>query len=249
MIITRAVIIYYRVSDGLLSIGCPNDEMLKWVPLKVWLSFKGNVDLQSGLIVNVSHIKRAVRQSLDGNSVKCQSQQEIIKWFIATFDNYFDSCVLSLVKLAVGGVDLIVNTENEDMLILTKKYEMAASHRLWNDQWSEERNYQEFGKCANPNGHGHNYLLEVSVEHSVDGIEGRSMDPDNIDAIVDEYVVEKFDHKNLCIDIPELKGKIPTVEMMSIAVWDILKDKFTYGRLANVKIWETQNTFAEYSGC
>lgn len=246
MIITRAVTIFYRVSDGKLAMGCPNDELLKWVPVKVWLSFKGEVDIQSGLIVNVSHIKRAVRQNLAGNEICCVSQHDIIKWFIETFDNYFESCVLSRVQLDIGEVNFTVNAGIKNMLILTRKYEMAASHRLWNDQWSSERNYQEFGKCANPNGHGHNYLLEVSIEHSIDDIENRSMDPDNMDAIVDEFVVEKFDHKNLCLDIPELSGKIPTVEMMSIAVWNILKDKFKFGRLANVKIWETQNTFAEY---
>lgn len=246
MYITRAVKIYYRVSDGLLASRYPASEMLNWLPLKLWLSFEGSVNPESGLIVNVSHIKREVNTRLASAEVFCYSIVDILSWFVASLENCFECCSLAKVCLELDEMSFAVSNKRENMLIITRKYELAAAHRLWNDNWDSGRNYSEFGKCANPNGHGHNYLLEVALACDIAN-DRISIDPADIDQIVNEYVIEQFDHKNLCLDIPAMRGLVPTVENMSIVIWDILNDKFTDARLHNIRIWETGNTYADYS--
>ncbi len=247
MLITRAVKIYYRVSDGMLSCQCPTGELLSWLPVKLWLSFRGQVDPASGLIVNVSHIKREVKARLDGSDVFCSSVYDIIRWVYTALENCFDCCKLVNACLELDDLSFAVSAGSNNMLILTRKYELAAAHRLWNDSWDNDKNYREFGKCANPNGHGHNYTLEVSVACDMTG-DKICIDPTEVDQVVNDTVMEQFDHKNLCLDIPEMQGLVPTVENMSIVIWDILKDKFANAKLHNIRIWETCNTYADYSG-
>ena len=248
MIITRAVKVYYRVSDGRLSISNSEGNLLNYIPIKLWLSFKGKVDHSSGLIVNVSHIKTMVRSHLAANEVYCKSIYDILVWASNSFKQYFDNCLLEQIVMDFDDHQFSINTGSIDMLIITRKYELAAAHRLWNDQWSQDKNYLEFGKCANPNGHGHNYTLEVSVKCSASHTDNAGYDVERIDQIINDNVIEKLDHKNLCLDIPEMLGMVPTVENMSVVVWDMLDGKFENGELTNIRIWETQNTYADYAG-
>lgn len=248
MIITRGVKIYYRLADGLIFSGSPGINIMGCLPLKLWLSFAGDVDPASGLIVNVSLIKKAVAMRITDKPVHCHSITEILNWVYSALDGCFDCCKLVNASLEIDD-HAFARTEGEsDMLIITRKYELAAAHRLWNDQWDTEQNFKEFGKCANPNGHGHNYTLEVSVRCPVNnGCPGQSV-PDKLDAIVKEFILEHFDHKNLCLDIPEMKNMVPTVENMSVVIWNILTSHITDITLHNIRIWETANTYADYNG-
>ena len=248
MLITRAVKIYYRASDGKLSSVYSGSNLLEYIPIRLWLSFNGQVNASSGLIVNVSHIKKMVRSYLANHEVYCSSVYDILAWACSSFINVFDNCSLSKVKLEYDDNNYSVDAGCINMLTITRIYELAAAHRLWNDEWGSEKNFQEFGKCANPNGHGHNYTVEVSIQCDNEAVNVNGLDVDQIDAVVDEFVIEKLDHKNLCLDIPEMKGMVPTVENMVVVVWGMLKGKFTHGELTNLRIWETQNTYADYNG-
>ena len=247
MHITRAVKIYYRTSDGHLYLNCHSGNLLEYIPIRLWLTFEGKIDSSSGLIVNVSHIKKMVKEHLEKNEVYCRSIYEILSWSGTSFINYFENCTLRKVSLEYDDHKFTVKTDDLDMLKITRKYELAAAHRLWNDQWESDKNYQEFGKCANPNGHGHNYTLEISVQCRVVNPDD-TVDVVRVDSIVNDCVIEKLDHKNLCLDIPEMKGMVPTVENMSVVVWNMLSSEFEQHELVNVRIWETQNTYADYSG-
>ena len=134
------------------------------------------------------------------------------------------------------------------MMTITKIFEFCASHKLYNLKWDEAKNFVVFGKCANKNGHGHNYTMEVSVRGEVDPESGMIMNAMDLSAIVKESVIAELDHKNLNVDIPWLQGKIPTVEVLLDEIWlhldEILKSSHPQVELFKIKLWETSKIFA-----
>ena len=134
------------------------------------------------------------------------------------------------------------------MVYVTRREVFSSSHRLLNPKFSDDVNEKIFGKCSNPNGHGHNYVLEVVVAGEVDPDTGYVIDLKKLKEIIREFVIEKLDHKNLNMDVDFLIGKIPTVENISIGIWNELKDKLPSGELYSIKIYETENNYAEYRG-
>lgn len=134
------------------------------------------------------------------------------------------------------------------MLYVTRREVFSASHRLFNEKLTDEENDQIFGKCNSPNGHGHNYVLEVVVAGDVDPKTGYVIDLKLLKKIIIEQVIKKVDHTNLNLDVDFLKNKIPTAENIAIGIWNELVDKIPAGRLYSVKIFETENNYAEYKG-
>ncbi len=134
------------------------------------------------------------------------------------------------------------------VVYITRRETFAAAHRLFKQELSDEENLKLFGKCSNPNWHGHNYTLEVIVAGKVDADTGFVMDLKDLKEIVRENVIAKVDHKNLNLDTDFMKGKIPTSENIVIAIWNELEDKITKGKLFSVKLYETENNYFEYKG-
>ncbi|MBI1807177.1 MAG: 6-carboxytetrahydropterin synthase [Ignavibacteria bacterium] len=134
------------------------------------------------------------------------------------------------------------------MVYLTRKEHFCASHRLFNPKFSEKENLELYGKCAYPNGHGHNYELEVTVTGDPDRDTGMIMDLKKLADIVEAEITEKVDHRHLNFDVDFLKGVIPTAENLAMIFWRILCPKITAGRLYSIKVYETPNNFAEYRG-
>jgi 6-pyruvoyltetrahydropterin/6-carboxytetrahydropterin synthase len=131
---------------------------------------------------------------------------------------------------------------------LTRRETFAAAHRLFKPELSDKENYELFGKCSNPNWHGHNYTLEVTVVGGVDPETGFILDIKELKEIMLKNVISKVDHKNLNIDTDFMKGIIPTSENITIAIWGQLVDKITGGNLYSVKLYETENNYFEYKG-
>ena len=131
---------------------------------------------------------------------------------------------------------------------ITRRETFAAAHRLFKQELSDEENQKLFGKCSNPNWHGHNYTLEVIVAGEVDAETGFVMDLKDLKEIVRKHVISKVDHKNLNLDTDFMQGKIPTSENIVIAIWNELEDKITKGKLFSVKLYETENNYFEYKG-
>ena len=123
-----------------------------------------------------------------------------------------------------------------------------AAHRLFRPDWSDQKNDEVFGKCNNPNFHGHNYVLETWVEGEVDSDTGFLIDLKILKEMIRKEVTEKFDHKNLNLDCKEFQNIIPTAENMSIVFWNILREKLDRRYKLTVKLWETENNICEYSG-
>lgn len=136
----------------------------------------------------------------------------------------------------------------QSMIRLSQKFEFSAAHRLHNPKATEEENRRIFGKCNNPHGHGHNYELEVSLRGEPDR-NGVLIDIPEFERIVAATVIDRFDHKNLNIELPEFRELIPTVENIAMTIYRLLKPKFTERRakLASVTVWETPKTWCEYS--
>lgn len=134
------------------------------------------------------------------------------------------------------------------MILLTRKAEFSASHYYWNDAFSPEENLRVFGKCANRNGHGHNYTLEVTVKGSIDAASGFVVDLKELKAVMEKEVVEVYDHRHLNLEVPEFKTTIPTTENIAIAIWRRLDGKIPGATLHRVRIYEMPDLFADYYG-
>lgn len=135
-------------------------------------------------------------------------------------------------------------------MFLTRKAEFSASHICANPQWSAERNRAVYGANANPNGHGHNYVLEVTVAGDPDPITGMVFDLRELKEILNEQVVEPMDHRFLNREVPPFDVVIPTTENLAIEIWNRLRGKINRAnaRLTNVRLYETADLFVDYGG-
>ncbi|HEX4319965.1 MAG TPA: 6-carboxytetrahydropterin synthase [Acidobacteriaceae bacterium] len=137
------------------------------------------------------------------------------------------------------------------MILLTRRATFSASHYYWNSAWPEEQNRAVFGKCANRNGHGHNYTLEVTVTGAVDLVSGFVVDLKWLKDVIEREVVDVYDHRHLNLEVPEFAETIPTTENMAIAIWKRLEAPVTAAggaKLSRVRVYETADIFAEFRG-
>ena len=133
-------------------------------------------------------------------------------------------------------------------LSLTRTVGFHARHRLYRPEWSESRNREVFGKCNNPNWHGHNYRLEVSVHGEIDERTGYVMDLGLLRDIVEREVLARTDHRNFNIDVDYMRGIIPTTENIVVAMWRVLKPVVAPAKLTRLRLWETDNNYVDYDG-
>ena len=133
---------------------------------------------------------------------------------------------------------------------ITRRETFNAAHKLWREEWSDEKNWEVFGKCSNHNWHGHNFELFITVKGVPNPDTGFVINLKLLSELVREHIIEALDHKNLNLDVPFLKGIMASTENMAIAIWDILDPlvKEHGGEMAKIKLVETENNFVEYYG-
>jgi len=136
------------------------------------------------------------------------------------------------------------------MVYVTRREHFNAAHKLWLPEWSEEKNAEVFGKCANPNWHGHNYNLFVTVKGEPNETTGFLMDLKHLSTIIKVNIIDVLDHKNLNLDVAFMKGKMSSTEILAIEIWKILQPLIDNENvnLHCVKLYETDNNFVEYFG-
>jgi 6-pyruvoyltetrahydropterin/6-carboxytetrahydropterin synthase len=136
------------------------------------------------------------------------------------------------------------------MIFLTRRERFNAAHRLFREDFSDEKNLEVFGKCSNPNWHGHNYDLFVTVCGPVDPETGLVINIKILSEIINKYVIEKLDHKNINIEVDFMKGKLASTENMAIGIWEQLISPIAEhnAKIYGVKLCETENNFVEYFG-
>lgn len=131
---------------------------------------------------------------------------------------------------------------------VTRRVHFSAAHRLHNPEFSDERNREIFGLCNNPNWHGHNYELDITVEGEVEPSTGYVMDLKRLRDVVEETVLVDVDHRNLNVDVPWMAGVIPSTENLVVAIWRRLAPAISDGRLVRLVLWETPRNYVEYTG-
>jgi len=137
------------------------------------------------------------------------------------------------------------------MIFLTRRATFSASHYYWNPEWTEEQNRAVFGRCANRNGHGHNYTLEVTVAGEPDPVTGFVVDLKWLKEVMEREVLSAYDHRHLNLETPEFRSRIPTTENIAIAAWQRMEPAIAAAqgaRLSRIRIYETPEIFAEYRG-
>lgn len=135
------------------------------------------------------------------------------------------------------------------MVYLTRKERFNAAHKLWVEAWSEEKNLATFGKCANRNWHGHNYWLYVTVKGMPDPVTGFIMDVKQLSKIIKAVITDKVDHSNLNLDVEFIPtGMQPTTENLVLLFWKQLEPHIKDAELHCIKLYETENIYAEYYG-
>lgn len=224
----------------------------------LWVELEAKLNNETGFVVNVVDIDKIVRCY-----VVPLFYDEIYKSFNETrhvgFDRAFDLLGRSwaAIKDKFESAELIslglnlaphrkITIKSEDSKLMTfgEKFEFAATHKLWNDSFSDQKNLEVFGKCANPNGHGHNYIVEVAVsindkeKFSSFGFE---------ETVIDEFL-SVVDHKNLNVDVEEFAKVNPTVENITTYAWRCLEGKFANAQLHSITIWESDRMCCTYAG-
>ncbi len=136
------------------------------------------------------------------------------------------------------------------MIYITRKEHFNAAHKLYNNGWTEAKNFEVFGKCANKNWHGHNYELEVTIKGEVNKETGFVVNLKDLGDLIKVEITELLDHKNLNMDVEGLLNILPSTENLAIFIWDILKPKIALmgAELHCVKLRETENNYVEYFG-
>ena len=136
------------------------------------------------------------------------------------------------------------------MIYITRREQFNAAHKLYREEWNEEKNAEVFGKCSNPNWHGHNYELFVTVAGDIDPETGFLINLKTLKDIVHRRIIDKLDHKNINIDVDFMKGKMASTEVLAVEIFNQLKPHLEQrgARLHKVKLVETENNFVEYYG-
>jgi len=246
-------------TDGFNSFASkPAGEGLS-IFLELCAEVAGEIEPTTGFVVNVTDIDRAVRESI----VPIFAQQIRTSFRRNTHVDF--SCLVGLLASSWGRLSALfgkvrlsnlclklnpfrkiaIDSKDLKMVYFSEKFEFAATHKLWNDNFSEQRNLEVFGKCANPTGHGHNYIVEVTIK--MPAVECDFCVGD-FEKIVDNELIKIVDHKNLNTDVAAFGTANPTVENIAAFAWNKLAGKFSKASLYCVTIWETDKTYSSYYG-
>jgi 6-pyruvoyltetrahydropterin/6-carboxytetrahydropterin synthase len=222
-----------------------------YLSLEVTLS--GPIDPVSSYLVNIKQIDATVRQRaipVVARAVRGTAGFAPARLLSRLYDLLYAWPPLALDELALNVSPFLcysIRALERSMIRLSQKFEFSATHRLHNPKASEAENGRIFGKCNNPHGHGHNYELQVTLKGEPDE-NGLLIDVPVMERIVGSTIIEKFDHKNLNVELAEFAELIPTVENIAMVIYQMLKPAFDGKRagLASVTVWETPKTWCEY---
>jgi 6-pyruvoyltetrahydropterin/6-carboxytetrahydropterin synthase len=227
--------------------------------LELLVELVGPAEPQTGLLVNVSDIDQAVRcfavpvfaeriraHLRRGAAVSLTDLVQMLSSARAQLRDQFPAARVQMLTLKLNPFrKLTMDTKEPGLLYFSEKFEFAATHKLWNDGLSEQENLAVFGKCANPTGHGHNYVVEVTIKTPA---EAPALKVGEFERVVDRHLMQLVDHKNLNLDVPAFQQQTPTVENIAVFAWEHLAGRFEPGRLHCVTIWESERTYCSYYG-
>jgi 6-pyruvoyltetrahydropterin/6-carboxytetrahydropterin synthase len=219
----------------------------------------GEVEPATGFVINVNDVDKKVQKYVvpifaqqirkdfrQGKHIGFFEITKLLKSAWGQLADKFGTARLKELSLAMNPFRKVgIDCEDCKMSYFSEKFEFVATHKLWNYDFSDERNRKVFGKCANPAGHGHNYIVEVTVKRPADK---SSLCIGDFERVVDDEFIKLVDHKNLNVDVPHFAKVIPTVENIAAFAWEKLVGKFGDAVLHCVTIWETDKTYCSYYG-
>jgi 6-pyruvoyltetrahydropterin/6-carboxytetrahydropterin synthase len=219
----------------------------------------GEVEPATGFVVNVADIDKNVREfavPVFTERIKQDFRRaqhisffvlaELLKSAWNILADKFETARLSKLSLKLNPFrKMTIDLKDVEMVYFSEKFEFAATHKLWNDDFSENQNFEAFGKCANPAGHGHNYIVEVTIKTPTNKNDFHISD---FEKIVDNELIKLVDHKNLNADVSHFAKTIATVENITVFAWNKLEGKFGQAALHCVTVWETDKTYCSYFG-
>lgn len=222
----------------------------------LWVECQGDVDEQNGMAVNIKWIddvlqERVVRRfdqkSINDQVPEFSERSPSVENLLLHFSQALGELPggVTLVKLKLEETPLLYGEwESPSMITLTRTYEFAAAHRLHVPSLLHEENLRLYGKCNHIHGHGHNYVLEVTVTGTPDPLTGMICDIGALDRVVDDQILGRYDHRNLDLDVPELSGKPSTSENVARAIFDRLQSE-TPAKLHRIRLFETARNMFE----
>jgi len=227
--------------------------------LELSVELVGSVEPTTGFVVNVSDIDSSVRRfvvPIFAEAIRADFQQarhiglyaiaELLREAWNRLADKFGTVSLNKLSLKLNPFrEVAMDSQQSNMIYFSEKFEFAATHKLWNDNFSQQRNFEVFGKCANPTGHGHNYIVDVTVKKP---IEHNDFCIGDFEKIVDDEFIKLVDHKNLNVDVTEFRATNPTVENIASFAWNSLAGKFGEASLHCVTVWETDRMYCSYYG-
>lgn len=226
----------------------------------LWCTVEGEVDPDSGMVVNIKDIddvldqvvvarfdQKSINDEIEHFQTRSTSTENILLYIhsLLTSGALPPGCRLTSLKL-IETEDLSAEYSEDHgtwTMTLTRSYEFAASHRLHVPSYTDEKNVELFGKCNNAAGHGHNYVLEVTVSGAPNPETGMIADIGEIDRIVEQEVVDRYDHKHLNVDLPEFQDRAPTSEVIAAEIFSRLSGKIA--NLDKVRLYETARSYFE----
>ncbi|MDG2185136.1 MAG: 6-carboxytetrahydropterin synthase [Mariniblastus sp.] len=235
--------------------GWPSsNQIAPWLVLRSIV--EGEADAETGFVCNVTLIDGIMRSVVRDHLMDCHEQpwsaEQCLLAAATQISNRwnFDAQLVNVELELSPYLKYSHDSKDPTMLTLTQQFEFSAAHRLHCDTYSEEKNRDMFGKCNNLNGHGHNYVVDVSLRRDVqdEGANGRVIALHELEATVKQRVIDRLDHKHLNLDVDYFSQVNPTVENIAIVIWQWLDGQLGKADLVAVRVYETPKTWAEYRG-
>jgi 6-pyruvoyltetrahydropterin/6-carboxytetrahydropterin synthase len=227
--------------------------------LELSIEVTGPVDPATGFVINVSEIDGNVRKfviPIFAGRIKQRFKRakhvglsEIVELLRSSWDQLsdrFGTAKLSELSLKLNPFrKIVINSKDLNMVFFCEKFEFAAMHKLWNNDFTEQQNMEIFGKCAHPTGHGHNYIVEIMLQMPADR---NDLLIGDFERIVEDELIKLLDHKNLNADLDFFNKTNPTVENITTLAWNRLAGRFGKAKLHRITVWETDKTYCSYEG-
>ena len=227
--------------------------------LELSVEILGSLAPDTGFVVNVVDIDRNVREFVvplfaerikqdfyRARHIGLSVMVELLRSAWSQLSDKFGPAKLSKLSLKLNPFRRIaINSGDREMVYFCEKFEFAAMHKLWNRDFSEQKNFEVFGKCANPTGHGHNYVVEIAIKMPATRDDFRIGD---FERTVNHELIELLDHRNLNVDVEQFGKTNPTIENIAAFAWNKLVGKFGEANLHRVTVWETDKTYCTYYG-
>jgi len=237
--------------------------------LELAVELVGPITPQTGLLLNVVEIDKITRRFAvpvfavavnrhlrRGEHISLAAVAQILQQVREHLDGRFPGAQVDRLALKLNPYrTLAMDTKEPGVVYFSERFEFAATHKLWADSFSDEQNFETFGKCANPSGHGHNYVVEVAIKMPVERLPGAAQMPDpapmrigRFEQIVDARLMQLLDHKNLNVDVAAFREQTPTIENLATFAWQRLAGQFEPAQLHCVTVWESDRTWCSYYG-